>query len=173
MPASYYVRCTTWNSKMIAATISRKWIEFGVGGTMQDVDIVMDALSGEGRYTRSFVLVFVFTLFLLIYCMQTTGQKKKFQTETLYDYDWHANPCGSTLATPFITRHSTLSANKKQTSKRVFMDLHSFYFVIYTNSLLHNTGTIYSSALINLLIKWPKKKRSNLATRFCRNISAC
>ena len=39
---------------MIAATISRKWIEFGVGGTMQDVDIVMDALSGEGRYTRSF-----------------------------------------------------------------------------------------------------------------------
>ena len=141
---------------------------------MQDVAIVMDALSGEGRYTRSFVLVLVLFYSVFAYLLHVDNwPKKKFQTETRYDYDWHAMSCGSTLATRFITRHSTLSANKTQTSERVLMDLHSLYCLIYTNSLLHNTGTIYSSAWIFLLIKWPKKKRSNLAQRFCRNTSAC
>ena len=115
MLASYHVRCTTWNSKMmkgtlahfvecfllsivpyriavvatlftrcfmmisawIAARISRKWIEFGVGGTMQDVAIVMDALSGEGRYTRSFVLVLVLFYSVFAYLLHVDNWPKE------------------------------------------------------------------------------------------------
>ena len=33
---------------LLVATISSKWCQFGVAGAAQDVDIVMDALSGKG-----------------------------------------------------------------------------------------------------------------------------
>ena len=52
-------------------------MEFGVGGTMQDVDIVMDALSGEGRYTRSFVLVLVFTASVFAYLLHADNWPKE------------------------------------------------------------------------------------------------
>jgi len=84
----------------------------------------MDALSGECTCSFSYT-VFIYARLPGFYLWQRTGQKKKLRTEMQYDCDWHAMPCASTLATPFTSRRSTLSANRIRTSKSV---IHRFFY---------------------------------------------
>ena len=84
-----------------------------------------------------------------------------------YDYDWHAMPCGSTLATRFISRRSTLSANKTLTSKSaiVRIDGRSYYFFFYTQFVITHRYNIFKR-VDTLLARVTQKKTVKLGATF-------
>ena len=62
---------------LLVATISSKWCHFGVAGAAQDVDIVMDALSGKGILCSLCLLSLARVNLLWTFLFTTSGKWPK------------------------------------------------------------------------------------------------